>query len=190
VPPGTTKEQFNLMLRNLVIERFKLAYHYEKKEIQVYEVGIAKGGLKMKESPPVVLEAVKGGEQAEATLPPLGKVDLDAEGFPRVAAPKSGSWSMTMSNGRARATSIGISMEQVVSMLSGQLDAPVTDSTGLQGKYDCTLSWVAENNPAADSSGPTLIEAVREQLGLRLERKKGLADVFVIDHVEKVPVEN
>jgi uncharacterized protein (TIGR03435 family) len=49
---------------------------------------------------------------------------------------------------------------------------------------------VAENNPAADSSGPTLIEAVREQLGLKLERKKGLADVFVIDHVEKVPTAN
>jgi uncharacterized protein (TIGR03435 family) len=190
VPPGTTKEQFNLMLRNLVIERFKLAYHYEKKEMQVYDVGVAKGGLKMKESPSAVPEAVKGGEEAEAPLPPLGKVDLDAEGFPKVAVPKRGSSSMTMTNGRARWMSTDTSMEQVVSMLTNQLGAPVTDSTGLQGKYDFMLSWVAENNPAADSSGPTLIEAVREQLGLRLERKKGLADVFVIDHVEKVPVEN
>jgi uncharacterized protein (TIGR03435 family) len=49
---------------------------------------------------------------------------------------------------------------------------------------------VVENNPSADSAGPTLVEAIQEQLGLKLERKKGSVDVFVIDHVEKVPVEN
>jgi uncharacterized protein (TIGR03435 family) len=40
------------MLQMLLIERFKLRYHYEKREMQVYDVAVAKGGLKMTPSPP------------------------------------------------------------------------------------------------------------------------------------------
>jgi uncharacterized protein (TIGR03435 family) len=55
---------------------------------------------------------------------------------------------------------------------------PVTDATGLQGKFDLTLSWVmglaAPSETASDAdSGPDLFSAVQEQLGLKLEQKKG-----------------
>jgi uncharacterized protein (TIGR03435 family) len=50
VPEGTTKEQFRLMQQALLIDRFGLKYHWEKKEMQTYELVIAKGGIKMKES--------------------------------------------------------------------------------------------------------------------------------------------
>jgi uncharacterized protein (TIGR03435 family) len=43
---------------------------------------------------------------------------------------------------------------------------------------------------ASDSQGPTLFTAVQEQLGLKLEQKKGPMDILVIDHLEKVPTEN
>jgi len=66
----------------------------------------------------------------------------------------------------------------------------VVDSTGLLGNYDFELSWVAGNDMAADSAGPTLEQAVQEQLGLKLQRKKGRVEVFVIDHAEKIPSEN
>lgn len=190
VPPGTTEDQFNLMLRNLLVERFKLVYHYEKKEMQVYALLVAKGGLKMKESPPRVPEGANDGEPSDPASPRLDK-SLDAEGFPKVAAPKGGGSAMTMmANGRARLRSNDAGLAEVVAMLAVQIGGPVTDETGLHGKYDFTLSWVVENNPSADSPGPTLVEAIQEQLGLKLERKKGSVDVFVIDHVEKVPVEN
>jgi uncharacterized protein (TIGR03435 family) len=39
-------------------------------------------------------------------------------------------------------------------------------------------------------TGPTLIRAVQDQLGLKLNSKKGFGDIVVIDHVEKVPTEN
>jgi uncharacterized protein (TIGR03435 family) len=42
----------------------------------------------------------------------------------------------------------------------------------------------------APSDAPTIFSAVQEQLGLKLEQKKGSVDIFIIDHVEKNPVEN
>jgi uncharacterized protein (TIGR03435 family) len=189
VPPGTTVDQFNLMLRNLLVERFKLIYHYEKKETQVYALSVAKGGLKMKESSPSVPEEANKSEGSDSAPPRLDKFTLDAEGFPKVAVPKRGSASMTMTNGRSRWTCSEAGMEYVVSMLAAQMGGPVTDETGLHGKYDFTVSWAIDNNVAPDSPGPTLVEAIQEQLGLKLERKKGFVDIFVIDHVER-PSEN
>jgi uncharacterized protein (TIGR03435 family) len=52
VPKGATKEQFRLMLQNLLAERFKLKIHHETREIQRYELRVTKGGLKFKESAP------------------------------------------------------------------------------------------------------------------------------------------
>jgi len=43
---------------------------------------------------------------------------------------------------------------------------------------------------ASEPSGPTLEQAVQEQLGLKLERSKGAADFVVVDHMEKTPTEN
>jgi uncharacterized protein (TIGR03435 family) len=69
----------------------------------------------------------------------------------------------------------------------------VTNATGLTGKYDFVLTWNRRNRDQVttdDNPAPTLEEAIQEQLGLKLEAKKGSVDVFVIDHVEKAPVEN
>lgn len=159
IPAGATREQFNRMLQNLLIERLKLKFHYEKKEILTYNLVVAKGGLKMKESP------------------------ADAAG-----APSSG---MRRVDSGQRWTAHAIGMDWIARRLSNELGAPVTDSTGLKGVYDFVLNWTPENGKAAAAdSGPLLEDAVQEQLGLKLERKKGTADVFVIDHAEKTPVEN
>jgi uncharacterized protein (TIGR03435 family) len=86
-------------------------------------------------------------------------------------------------------------------MQTAVLDRPVIDRTGLQGRWDFTLTWTPDESqfrsvgarvppPPADGSGPpTLFTAVQEQLGLRLESTTGPADVIVIDRVEK-PSEN
>ena len=52
--PHATKEQMQMMLRTLLSERFKLAFHMEKKEMRVYTLTVAKSGIKMKPSPPGV----------------------------------------------------------------------------------------------------------------------------------------
>lgn len=50
MPPDTTKEQFREMLGNLIIDRFKLKYHVETKDVAGYSLVVAKGGVKIKES--------------------------------------------------------------------------------------------------------------------------------------------
>src|SRR5579862_9127907 len=50
VPEGSASEQFTVMLQIMLKDRFGLAYHYEKKQIQGYEMVIAKGGPKFTEA--------------------------------------------------------------------------------------------------------------------------------------------
>jgi uncharacterized protein (TIGR03435 family) len=78
------------------------------------------------------------------------------------------------------------------------VDRPVVDKTGLSGKFDFTVEFAPEMNDRrvddesafpAQSTGPTFYEALREQLGLKLVPQKGMADVIVIDHLER-PREN
>jgi uncharacterized protein (TIGR03435 family) len=94
---------------------------------------------------------------------------------------------------------------EMVKTLSYHLGRPVVDGTGLRGKYDIDMTWTidaawlmeraglrdqipegTDNGP----SGPTLLHAVRDQLGLPLISKKGPGDIVVVDHVAKVPIEN
>jgi uncharacterized protein (TIGR03435 family) len=69
----------------------------------------------------------------------------------------------------------------------------VLDQTGLSGRFDFAIEWAPESNgPAPDSDvqpefqGPTLLEALREQLGLKLEPTKGPVRTLVIDHIERL----
>ena len=80
-------------------------------------------------------------------------------------------------------------MTELARLLANQLRQPVTDATGLKGKYEIAMTWVP-GEPAADDPGPSLIQALQDQLGLKLEPKKGMIDIVVIDHIEKVPTEN
>jgi uncharacterized protein (TIGR03435 family) len=66
---------------------------------------------------------------------------------------------------------------------NGVLDRPVLDRTGLVGRYDFDLTWDESGLP--DSNLPSIFTAVQEQLGLRLEPERGIADEVVLEHVER-----
>ena len=204
IPPGTTKEQLRLMEQRLLVERFKLTVHHENKEMQMYELSVGKNGPKLKES--VEAPAPKEGEGSGPVPPPPAppKFTMGSDGFP-VLSPNSNM--MIMINGRARRVQTNETMGNFARFLSGQLGRPVTDATGLNGKYDTVLTWASEGNmparagTAASSDAaasastpeaeplPTIIQAV-QALGLKLEQKKGPVDILVIDHAEKQPTEN
>src|ERR1017187_9176877 len=73
VAPGTTREQFNLMLQSLLAERFKVTVHRETKNMQVYVLSIGKGGPKLKEVDAATLEAAKAAAASPAAAPAPGR---------------------------------------------------------------------------------------------------------------------
>jgi len=200
VPEGTTREQFRVMLQNLLAERLQLKFHYEQKEMAIFELTVGKKGLKMKESPP-------GAASAPEEFPWVsveGNISIGKDGCPVFPAGRAG-----RTEGRAcnRWTGFNLSMQEIVKTLSFNLGRKVVDATGLQGKYDIDVKWYIDvawlverltpdqreqlgELPADLPHGPSLIHAVRDQLGLELISKKGAGDVVVVDHLEKVPAEN
>ncbi len=176
IPPGTTKEQFLLMQQNLLAARLGLVVHREKREMQIYELIVAKSGSKLKAAAP----------PEETVDTPVG-VKLDKDGFP-VLIP--GNTMSTSTGDRAWIQGSADTMEHFARMLASQLQAPVQDATGLAGKYDFTLKWSPGNNRPDADPGMTLEGALPSQLGLTLRRTKGQVEILVIDHVEKTPTAN
>jgi len=229
LPRGATKAQFMAMLQNLLAERFKLALHWEKKDLPMYALVVAKNGPKLKESvdepAPKEGDAPKaGGPAADGPLAgaAMRRLPMGQDGFPVLPAGSGGrgATAVMLMNGNARMTANRQSMAGLAEMLSGQLELPVVDMTGLTGKYDFTLSFAPEglvgmglpgglpppppNAPAPGEglpgmpsasapdaqSSPNLFTALQEQLGLKLEQRKGPVDLLVIDHLERTPIED
>ena len=91
-----------------------------------------------------------------------------------------------------------VRMPTIAGFVQSILGRPVLDKTGLAGVYDVSLTWTPDatqpfassaTSPSIEPAGPSLVTALREQLGLRLESQKVPVELFVIDRSEK-PKEN
>jgi uncharacterized protein (TIGR03435 family) len=82
-----------------------------------------------------------------------------------------------------------VSVDQVAENLAIVTGRPVVNETGLTGFYDVKLQWTPDAEPAETATGPTLVTAIQEQLGLKLEAKKGPVEIVVVDRAER-PTEN
>jgi uncharacterized protein (TIGR03435 family) len=104
---------------------------------------------------------------------------------------------------RGRLIGTGVTAEMLATVLSEQIGRSVRDQTGLKGIFDFKLEWdpamwdaemasAGEGGlPAADDrNGASLFTAIQEQLGLKLEARKGPVEVLVIDRIERTPTEN
>jgi uncharacterized protein (TIGR03435 family) len=79
-------------------------------------------------------------------------------------------------------------MDKLTELLSNNLKAPVVDRTGLKGTYDVHFHFDPRLSPDIEP-GPSLAQAIHEELGLTLQKSSGPVEVIVIDHMEK-PSEN
>jgi uncharacterized protein (TIGR03435 family) len=155
------------MLQVLVADRFQLKTHWIKKEGTNYALVQSKKGHKLSTSlvPPSADEIARFGDHP---VPPLYQRGDGRLGYQFIAH--------------------GCSMKMLADMLTGQMDAPVADQTGLAATYDFTLQYNG-TLPGTGSSDPAawapLITALPEQLGLRLEPVKGPVQILSIDHIEK-----
>jgi uncharacterized protein (TIGR03435 family) len=73
-----------------------------------------------------------------------------------------------------------------------ETERPIFDRTGLSGQFETKLEWKVARQLQSkdDSDGPSLFTALEEQLGLKLEARKGPVDILIVDSAEKIPTEN
>jgi uncharacterized protein (TIGR03435 family) len=145
VPAGATKEQVLVMWQTLLAQRFQLKFHRETKELPVFEVVVAKGGPKLKESAPEP-EVPKDQPAKPADAPNLARrMNLGADGCPAAQGGRGGTMMMMMP-GRFRMCATNCTMEMLVNFLTGQVSRPIFDKTGLTGKYDFRLEFAPDGN--------------------------------------------
>jgi uncharacterized protein (TIGR03435 family) len=110
-----------------------------------------------------------------------------ARGGPKLQESKEGKNMVRAGRGTVKGQSVGLAM--LAMNLANELGCPVIDKTGLSGKYDFDLTWTpippSAASPSEAPDGPSIFTALTEQLGLRLESKKGPVEVLVIDSAER-----
>jgi uncharacterized protein (TIGR03435 family) len=145
------------MLQALFADRFQLKVHHETRVLPVYVLVVAKNGPKLKES------------KAKGCTTNSGRDSISIQGCASVAT--------------------------LAEKLAENLGRIVIDKTGIEGGFDIDLKWTPDDGtapklngtaePLTDASWPSIFTALDEQLGLKLESKKGPVDVIVIDHIER-----
>ena len=204
LPPGTSKDQFRVMLQNLLAERFALKVHHETRNMSGYRLVVAKGGAKLTPSappPPVApdqAETPPRGTLGKNGLPP--GVVMGKSGIPELAPGNTPNELVTRAGHFWRARNVTMEYLAYRLSVSLELNRPVIDGTGLKGEYDYTLIWgpdrvmarPADSDSGAESEAPPLFEALERQLGLKLQpiKRSIPVDVLVVDYARKIPIEN
>jgi len=175
VGPGNAQDRdaLNAMLRALLIERYQMKIHYEDRQKDAYTLTAGK---------PKMTKADPAGRTGCTRQPVAGNAR------------------------NMRLVCLNITMGQFAEQMQGYdaaIPYAVANETGLDGAWDFTLTYdiiagliqraglpstVLGNG---DPTGvPTFLEAVEKQMGLKLETRKRMVPVLVIDHIEETPTEN
>jgi uncharacterized protein (TIGR03435 family) len=161
--PIESESQCRLMVQSLLADRFKLAFHYETRDVELLDLVVARGGPKLQQA----LPADEGTD-----------VNFVLNGFSYTHAP--------IADADTRARTKGVTMQELAQWLTTPAMAPqpIADKTGLAGRYKIDLR-ISTSLPAdgRDPVDPPL-EAAIGKLGLRLEKHKGSVRVPVLDHIE------
>ena len=155
------------MLQKLLAERLNLRLHREQRQLSFAALVVAQGGPKVHSVDPDI---------ALANSPSVPG---------RIVSPR-------------------MSMTTLAKLLARFERKTVLNLTGLSGDYEIRLEYAPDNahqipaaGDAADKisdpekpAGPSLYSALQQQLGLKLESRKGLAEVLTVDSADKSPSEN
>ncbi len=174
--PAEQANENRMMQQMLLQERFKLKVHFETRELPVFELVAARGGLKIKEvlpPPPGPLPRLRAG----GPLPP-------------------GTLRVGFRNGHGEITAMATTMPAFIDMMADEADMagrPIVDKTGFTGNFDVVgMTWTPSRIPAGfggpaspDAEGASLFTTLQETLGMKLVPGKAQVEVVVIDSIER-----
>jgi bla regulator protein blaR1 len=172
VPPDQQIQQVKLMVQALLAERFHLRVSYQAKEIPIYALVIAKGGLKLTKS--TGPRSVAGGTRSGIIQSKSGELESINSSLDQFAA-------------------------AAPDLMPEVGDRVVVNKTGLAGNYNWTLKWTPEATaqnfsgtnggtlppPGSDDSAPSLFTALQDQLGLKIESQKGSVETLAVDSIDR-----
>ena len=210
LPAGATRDQVPEMLQALLLDRFKMTTHREKRELPVYALTVGKGPLKLiaasaepdKPLPDSPNSMTVGTEDGPMKVVQDGKGGSSIQG-----GPYAGTLNQSVSATGAHLELTKTTMVRFVDLLSALMDRPVVDMTGLTGSYTIALDVSMEDlrplinkqaaalglplPPSAEATTPgNAVFAAMEKLGLKLDARKAPVDTIVVDHIEKMPTDN
>jgi uncharacterized protein (TIGR03435 family) len=177
--PAIDRDATAPMLRALLVDRFKMTYHTEDRQLSAYT--LVAGKPKLKKADPASRTSCKNSNAPPGSPP--------------------GSRVITCQN-----VTMALFAERLQYM-TPDLSWPVLDATALEGSWDLSVMFsfnfgmplrggpegAGAGGPAAPADpngGPSIFEAFEKQLGLKLEKQKRSMPIVVIDHIEQKPTEN
>ena len=181
---AASSAEMQRMLQPLLAERLGLVVHREAREMNAFVLTVAakdgRLGPKMKKSDRGCDDLGTGPTVFVIAPPPLPGEQTPC-GYPP--------------SGVGRIVGVGLDLPTIIGLLSA-VGRPIVDSTGLQGRYDIDVTYTpqpfsaealvqrgAAPMPGVDPNGPSLLNAIQEQLGLKLQAKKMPIQVVVIDQI-------
>jgi bla regulator protein BlaR1 len=184
------REQTRLMLRRLLAERFRLAAHTETRELPIYAMVMARTdgriGYRLRRTE---------DDCARADRPSL---DLGVGPSPSDGPPRCGFFGFApgtdFPSGRGGLAFRGLTMGALAKIFVPLVGRSVSDQTGLAGYFDAEFDFIAEfpippPPPGVPSPFDTpfvsIFTVLPEQLGLKLDSRRGPVEVLVIDRVEQ-----
>jgi uncharacterized protein (TIGR03435 family) len=177
-PAGATPAQRSEMMQRMFADRMKLVAHVEQRERDTFALMLARNDGRL--GPNLKPSTLDCSPRPAVTPGPLPAPPVDVRN----------SCGMMMS--QTSIVSGGITMDRLAGALSGPAGL-VNNRTGLNGLYALELNYSPEGLAAggdrAATDLPSLLTALQDQLGLKLQREKTMVPVLVIDSIER-PSEN
>jgi uncharacterized protein (TIGR03435 family) len=173
--PEERIDQVRLMLQSLLADRFKLKIRHTTTQAPMFSLAVAKAGI---------LHETQGCGTTRSHYPPTGQ---------------PGQWpapSCMAFNYRGHIAGLDMPISMLITDLSIDIGRQVSDKTGLTANYDIILNWTPDPGsvgpspfgtsfPQPEPNGPTLEDALQDQLGLKLASTMGPVDLLVVDHIEE-----
>jgi uncharacterized protein (TIGR03435 family) len=191
----STKDQMRLMMQSLLANRFKLAAHFETQQGPIFALALTELGktgpqLRPYSDDPPCSTVMPPDKSPVRTMPP--KTALDE--LPAICGllmvqndlmPGGQLWTVVERH---------VTMQQIANDLpdifTSALGLPVIDETGLSGRFDFTMrinlkGATVYGGPGASPAASAVLDALKDQLGLKLVPATGPIKTLVIDHIEE-----